>query len=64
MLKQREAKIITSKVSIPLKATKRDGSVYDFALYKLRMVIDNLLSLIHISEPTRPCGTSRMPSSA
>ena len=23
-----------------------------------------LLSLIHISEPTRPCGTSRMPSSA
>ena len=25
-------------------------------------VID--LSLIHISEPTRPCGTSRMPSSA
>ena len=24
----------------------------------------NDLSLIHISEPTRPCGTSRMPSSA
>ena len=24
----------------------------------------NSLSLIHISEPTRPCGTSRMPSSA
>ena len=24
----------------------------------------NNLSLIHISEPTRPCGTSRMPSSA
>ena len=23
-----------------------------------------VLSLIHISEPTRPCGTSRMPSSA
>ena len=23
-----------------------------------------MLSLIHISEPTRPCGTSRMPSSA
>ena len=22
------------------------------------------LSLIHISEPTRPCGTSRMPSSS
>ena len=25
---------------------------------------DDHLSLIHISEPTRPCGTSRMPSSA
>ena len=25
---------------------------------------DYTLSLIHISEPTRPCGTSRMPSSA
>ena len=25
---------------------------------------DLILSLIHISEPTRPCGTSRMPSSA
>ena len=25
---------------------------------------DQFLSLIHISEPTRPCGTSRMPSSA
>ena len=25
---------------------------------------DRGLSLIHISEPTRPCGTSRMPSSA
>ena len=24
----------------------------------------SVLSLIHISEPTRPCGTSRMPSSA
>ena len=24
----------------------------------------NALSLIHISEPTRPCGTSRMPTSA
>ena len=27
-----------------------------------RVILD--LSLIHISEPTRPCGTSRMPSSA
>ena len=29
----------------------------------LRHILPNL-SLIHISEPTRPCGTSRMPSSA
>ena len=29
----------------------------------VRWLSDNL-SLIHISEPTRPCGTSRMPSSA
>ena len=28
------------------------------------MLPDMDLSLIHISEPTRPCGTSRMPSSA
>ena len=28
------------------------------------IIIDEALSLIHISEPTRPCGTSRMPSSA
>ena len=26
--------------------------------------VEHTLSLIHISEPTRPCGTSRMPSSA
>ena len=26
--------------------------------------VGDVLSLIHISEPTRPCGTSRMPSSA
>ena len=30
----------------------------------VRSEIDKELSLIHISEPTRPCGTSRMPSSA
>ena len=34
-------------------------------LYKLESDGGTLtLSLIHISEPTRPCGTSRMPSSA
>ena len=30
----------------------------------LGAITDIDLSLIHISEPTRPCGTSRMPSSA
>ena len=28
------------------------------------LMMESNLSLIHISEPTRPCGTSRMPSSA
>ena len=28
------------------------------------LALHEVLSLIHISEPTRPCGTSRMPSSA
>ena len=37
--------------SVLLKALMQDPSILD-------------LSLIHISEPTRPCGTSRMPSSA
>ena len=32
------------------------GLLHDYA--------KKLLSLIHIYEPTRPCGTSRMPSSA
>ena len=32
-------------------------------IYKVELPLA-LLSLIHISEPTRPCGTSRMPSSA
>ena len=30
----------------------------------IKMQVAYMLSLIHISEPTRPCGTSRMPSSA
>ena len=50
------------------------GRLYDrgyMPLKKLGVIttdddyLDDLyLSLIHISEPTRPCGTSRMPSSA
>ena len=47
---------------------KPGGAASDeyLAAIRQRDEIDNLLylSLIHISEPTRPCGTSRMPSSA
>ena len=32
--------------------------------WTIQNVAVQVLSLIHISEPTRPCGTSRMPSSA
>ena len=45
--------------------------LYDVQKDLIRTIIENRkiiamqpLSLIHISEPTRPCGTSRMPSSA
>ena len=34
------------------------------ALARMQAGLGGYLSLIHISEPTRPCGTSRMPSSA
>ena len=37
-------------------------AMYDAEMLPKGTVFD--LSLIHISEPTRPCGTSRMPSSA
>ena len=41
---------------------KKDGKT-DFS--QINPILgDEKLSLIHISEPTRPCGTSRMPSSA
>ena len=38
------------------------SATYDFANINGGVVVH--LSLINISEPTRPCGTSRMPSSA
>ena len=44
---------------------KGTEKTYDFLfriLYDTN--VEFYLSLIHISEPTRPCGTSRMPSSA
>ena len=39
-------------------------STLDNCLAMVKKVHTVDLSLIHISEPTRPCGTSRMPSSA
>ena len=47
--------------ALPWFNTVRDVSDTTIAT-AVRMVFP--LSLIHISEPTRPCGTSRMPSSA
>ena len=39
-------------------------TLYDAIQKAKKSSVPNDLSLIHISEPTRPCGTSRMPSSA
>ena len=44
-------------------ATSVGGDDYDAMTWDSEADAANL-SLIHISEPTRPCGTSRMPSSA
>ena len=48
---------------------RKDGKALEFfgkqMIFKTACKCDrDRLSLIHISEPTRPCGTSRMPSSA
>ena len=48
------------------ESTQVSARLGDFgadATLPLLLVVEDL-SLIHISEPTRPCGTSRMPSSA
>ena len=50
-------------VSYYLVATSLIGLVGD-SLFSDRMRQDHALSLIHISEPTRPYRKSRMPSSA
>lgn len=42
MLKQRKQISEINKLVLPEKVTKRDGSVYDFALYKLQMVLTAL----------------------
>ena len=50
-----------------LKVTNEDKYTRLLAANKAAiqtMLATHNLSLIHISEPTRPCGTSRMPSSA
>ena len=43
---------------------RRHGKVFVINKKDPRFKARQGLSLIHISEPTRPCGTSRMPSSA
>ena len=49
----------------PLSAAQPGEANLDALSAKLDELAKNKdLSLIHISEPTRPCGTSRMPSSA
>ena len=54
----------TSEV-VEVSYSKGDAVTFDG---REAVVVDKpfgkVLSLIHISEPTRPCGTSRMPSSA
>ena len=43
---------------------KRKKAPKDMLKHEMKEHAMSGLSLIHISEPTRPCGTSRMPSSA
>ena len=49
---------------LPVKQQKLLEGLTDAEIKKALSSPVNKLSLIHISEPTRPCGTSRMPSSA
>ena len=56
-------------VSVPAVGTEVTGAVSGAKGWFLSATTTTTtllwnLSLIHISEPTRPCGTSRMPSSA
>ena len=50
----------------PMTPDDLSGDVHGHAIMPGRAIrmIDHILSLIHISEPTRPVGISRMPSSA
>ena len=50
----------------PSLTPKQQGDLFRAAGTRVEESLNALmrLSLIHISEPTRPCGTSRMPSSA
>lgn len=42
MLKQRREIQKANDLNIPEKVTKRDGSVYDFGLYKLQMILEKM----------------------
>ena len=52
--------------AVPAAASSQDAApaAERPARRRSRRADADTLSLIHISEPTRPCGTSRMPSSA
>ena len=78
LMRKQEVKINTEKISdeeIKLHVDKFNKALDDYKTILSETKVDNdtqkkvieahlSLSLIHISEPTRPCGTSRMPSSA
>ena len=55
---------VGATINTILAAVKAKGKTVIENAAKEPEIIDLVLSLIHISEPTRPCGTSRMPSSA
>ena len=56
VVRERIARILQTRYDAPVTATALCLSVLDFEVWDL--------SLIHISEPTRPSHISRMPSSA
>ena len=58
--------LIASKIAEGFNSIEKIGNNYWFTDGKGQGInlSEKPLSLIHISEPTRPCGTSRMPSSA
>ena len=61
---RREGDVIVMPHTETVEAFSGQGVGSALARFALDDIACQNLSLIHISEPTRPCGTSRMPSSA